>query len=95
MYDNGDQMMTNNLIMISVDTKVIDEIGRRSMKTEGAGDAMILRNGDMIEARWVKDCSSCRMRFLDTNQEEVVLILGVTWIEVVPDLSTVQYINFQ
>jgi len=91
LFATGSQISIANLIVIEVPSRTIDAIGRQKMDTLGQGQAEIYRNGEMLEVRWLKETSSSRMRFLTEAQEEVVLVPGITWIQVVPSLEMVTH----
>lgn len=47
---------------------------------EGQDKATILRDGEVVEATWKKECRTCRTRYYDTLGEEVLLNRGQIWI---------------
>ncbi len=94
LFSNGNQIAASNIVVMAVPTAVIDSIGRLRLDTTGSGPATIYRNGEAIDARWIKDSAEARTRFVSTDQTEVVLNAGTTWIEVIPSLDDVTYSVF-
>lgn len=81
-------VMADNIVVLATDIAVIDSIGRRSIRTLGEGDALVVQNGNAILATWQKEDRASRLRFyrMDTG-DEIVFNTGITWIEVVDALS--------
>lgn len=73
-----------NIIFQFMPVKVIDDVGRKQIKTVGAGEIILLQNGAKISGQWQKDSLLSRTKFYLTTGEEIKLIPGVTWIEVLP-----------
>lgn len=90
MYANGNQVKAHNLVAIEVPSKTVDSIGRQDMKTIGSGKAFIMSAGEKIAGWWIKESPAGRMRFVTENQEEVVFVPGVTWIEVLPNFDALR-----
>lgn len=84
----GVRVQADNVLVQYTATKVVDEVGRRDVETVGSGEAYILRRGKMVHGSWKKDSVTSRTRFFDGQGNEIVLVPGTTWIEVVP-LGTV------
>ncbi len=59
--------------------------------TVGDGAAVIFRDGIAIEGSWRKESEAGRTRFYDAAGSEIAFNRGVTWIEVVPVDSAVDY----
>ncbi|MDP2631283.1 MAG: DUF3048 domain-containing protein [Candidatus Uhrbacteria bacterium] len=88
--ENDNTVEANNVIVMSADIRVIDNVGRRNIATVGQGDALIAQDGEMYLARWVKEERTGRLRFFTTDGFEISLNAGTTWIEVVDDLGVVE-----
>lgn len=89
-----------NIVVQFVETEVLDDIGRLRVQTHGAGNALVFRDGHVIEATWEKDgsinspdqpISESWTKFFDANGDEIALNRGQTWIEVVPEGRNVNY----
>lgn len=81
--DRGAVILARNVVVQYTKVTILDYVGRREIQTRGSGDAVVLRDGDIIYGSWQKD-EGDRIRFLDADSEEIVLNAGTTWIEVVP-----------
>ncbi len=89
-----------NIIVQYTTQEVIDDDLRRRIQTRGTGDALVFRDGEVIEAYWEKDASvntegqpveTTFTRFYDMEGNEIELNKGQTWIEVVPYGRAVNY----
>jgi len=78
----GQQISTKNLILQKTEIKIIDEVGRRKIKLDGEGKAIIFRGGQKIEGKWKKN--NGRTKFYDQLNNEVELLRGKTWVEIIP-----------
>ena len=85
--NNNKQLTSRNILIQFVNTKIIDNEGRRSMQTTGSGEARILRDGKLIWGKWIKSDREAQTKFYDNNDYEVSLSSGNTWVEVVPSLT--------
>lgn len=54
------------------------------ISTIGAGDAYIFQNGILIKGTWEKSSKDAQITFKDTNNEEIKLVPGKTWISAIP-----------
>ncbi|MBT3230633.1 DUF3048 domain-containing protein [Candidatus Uhrbacteria bacterium] len=88
--EDGDTVEANNIAVIATDIRVIDNEGRRSIVTEGGGDALIIQNGEMYLARWKKSDHDDRLKFYTADGYEISFNAGSTWIEIVSSLSQVE-----
>lgn len=82
---NGEQVAAKNVVVFVVDIAILDEEGRRRIKTVGEGNATVFVDGARINGRWERLDRKARTRFFDTNGVEVEFNAGQTWIEVVRD----------
>ncbi|MFA5358932.1 MAG: DUF3048 domain-containing protein [Patescibacteria group bacterium] len=89
--DTGKQIIAKNIVFQFVETKTLDSIGRKEMKTVGSGKALIFQNGKLIEGKWKKETQKDRTRFYDPAETEVAFVRGTTWIEVVPTGWQINY----
>jgi len=86
---SGANIVAGNVVAISSDITVVDETGRRHIRTTGEGDAVVYENGTKIAGTWKKPTRTDRLKFFDKDDQEIVLNAGKTWIEVVPDITAV------
>lgn len=83
--DSGDMISADTVIVQRVLSERVDDIGRLHIGTIGAGEALVFRDGYMIQGRWEKDAHDLRTRFVDANSHEpIALKPGKIWIELVP-----------
>ncbi len=87
----GNRIMADNVAVVVTDVKVIDGAGRRAIETIGEGVAYVLQDGRVIEGVWKKLSVSKRLRFYTSDDEEIEMNSGVTWIEIVPDEDDVVF----
>lgn len=80
---------SSNVIVIETEIKVVDDTGRRHIRTTGEGDAMVFQDGRVIVATWRKDTRADRLRFYDADNNEIAMNAGKTWMEVVGSLGQV------
>ncbi|MEA3248984.1 MAG: DUF3048 domain-containing protein [Patescibacteria group bacterium] len=85
------QVLADNIIVQITDMEVVDRVGRREVRTVGEGDAIVFRDGQAIEAKWLKE-NGGRTKYIYTYiSDEIPLNVGTTWIEVVGDEEMVEY----
>lgn len=88
--ENGDEVLADNVAVMITNMSVLDSIGHREVRTLGEGEAVIFRDGEVIQGTWKKPSASERLRFYD-SKGELVMNAGTTWIEVVPGRETVTF----
>jgi len=86
------EIVAKNIIIQKAETKIIDNVGRRSIELIGKGTGYLITNGKAIEVTWKKDSVRDKTRYYNETGEEILLNPGVTWIQVVQN-STVVEIN--
>jgi len=90
----GGQIRANNIAILETDIVVLDEIGRRQITTVGEGPAMVIQDGQVVVGTWAKSSVDERLRFYNNETgAEVQFNAGVTWIEVLSSLETVEVVN--
>ena len=82
IYDTGEQARANNVIVQVVDSKIIDEKVRRKMNTEEGGKAYIFNKLGRQDGIW--EVVDGRTRFFDEQKNELKLVPGQTWVQVIP-----------
>ncbi|MEK7620002.1 MAG: DUF3048 domain-containing protein [Patescibacteria group bacterium] len=84
VVESGAQIMADNVAVVITDIEIIDNVGRREIRTTGEGEGYVLQDGVAIEATWKKPSTSERLKFYNrVSGEEIVMNAGTTWIEVV------------
>lgn len=92
IMEDGEQIWADNVAMIVTDVKILDSIGRRSVRTIGEGKAILLRDGKRFDGTWEKESESNRIRFYDLAGNEIEFNAGITWVEVVPDETFISFL---
>lgn len=80
----GTQIVADTVIVQYVPSKVIDEIGRKEMKTLGQGKVLVFQQGHAMEGEWKKESRKDRTHFYDGNGKLIPLKGGKIWIEIAP-----------
>ncbi len=78
---SGEPFGAKNVIILKTDITIIDNISRRKIVTQGAGEALIFQDGRVIEGGWKK--ANGFTKFYDKSGTEVAFNKGSVWIEVV------------
>lgn len=88
--ESGDEIRAKNIAIQFAEIKILDEVGRREIKTIGEGVALVFFDGKKIESIWKKPSREERTRFYrkDTGAE-IEFNAGITWIEVAPIKSDI------
>lgn len=89
LLEHWAKVVADNVIVMESDMEVLDEKGRRWIRTLGTGQAMIAQDGQILTATWSKESETAPLRFLDEAGQEIKMNAGKTWIEVVPSLGQV------
>lgn len=87
----GERLTARN---VAVQFAVLRPSGVKSyniIDTVGTGPAVVFQDGVAIDGSWRKDSEAGRTRFYDSAGNEISFNRGTTWIEVVPDGSSVDY----
>jgi hypothetical protein len=85
-------LSAKNVAVMYVESKVVDNAGRRQMSIVGSGDAVVFLDGKAIKGKWQKLTESARTKFFDELGGEINFNRGATWVEVVPsDMPLIKY----
>jgi len=87
----GGEIVADTLIVEKIGMKAIDNVGRLELDTIGSGQALIFRNGQVIEGEWRKTERKGRTRFYDFEGNEISFKPGKIWISIVGDNHRVEY----
>ncbi len=90
IYDTGDQVAAQNVIVQVSDIKVVDEIGRRDIDTQSGGVVYVFNFYGLTKGEWRVDDGG-RTRFYDDYGDEIELVPGKTWVEIVPSEENISY----
>lgn len=87
--ENGSVVHANTVVVHFTTVRVVDDVGRRQIRTEGSGRAIVMRDGRAIEGEWRRD-GAAPARYT-ASSGPILLEPGVTWMEVVPEETPVTY----
>jgi hypothetical protein len=82
------QITADNVLVIYTKHKVVDNVGRRHVNVEGPGSGLLIQSGQAREVTWQNKEGLIRPYILD---EEVPLLPGQTWVQIIPEGSKVEY----
>ena len=74
-----------------IDTKIEPGHSRPDIKTLGKGDALVFREGRVTKATWKKSGDTAPTLIVDADGQEIPLVRGQTFIQVVPLDTKVTY----
>lgn len=86
---SGQPIEAKNVVVQLTKVSILDEVGRRRIVTLGEGDAVIAVDGNAYHGTWRKTSNDGRTRFYDASGNEIRFNAGATWIEVVPEGTTI------
>lgn len=94
---DGLRIRAKNIVVQVAETQILDEIGRRKIKTWGEGKAFIFQDGRVIKGKWMKNRSNGldkipRTKFYSELGQEIEFNQGTTWIEVIPNENSVAHL---
>ena len=86
------QLSASNVVMMFVEEEgPLDTEKHMFYEVTGTGDAIVFQNGKVIKGTWEKAKALDREVFYDTNGEEIKMVRGQTWVELVPSTNKVVY----
>jgi len=91
---DGKRVTTTNVEVLfqkfRIDTKIEPGHSRPDITTIGKGKALVFREGHVVEATWSKAGDADPTLLLDANGQELPLVRGRTFIQVVPPSTKVK-----
>lgn len=87
--ETGKQLYADNIILQYAPYKVVDSEGRLYINLISKGKAAYIINGNYIEGTWERTSKADITHFYDNNGEEIRLMPGKTWINIVPSEKSV------
>lgn len=89
----GAQVTASNVVVMSVSgsKRAGDAKGRIDLDVIGSGPAQVFRNGNVIDATWVKDGAASPLRFYDASSAEIRFAPGAIWIAAIPSLDRLTF----
>ncbi|MFA5413117.1 MAG: DUF3048 domain-containing protein [Patescibacteria group bacterium] len=88
---NGEEVRAKNIAVQFTQMVVLDGVGRKDIETTGVGEAIIFQDGVRIDGTWQKETSEDRTKFYDEGGAEIKFNPGVTWVEVVPIGTEIEF----
>ncbi len=85
--EDGHTIAANNVVVMSAEIAVLDNVGRLDIETVGEGEARVMQDGRIIQSTWKRASVDELVRFYDESGAEIALNGGATWIEIVPTLD--------
>lgn len=79
------QLSVTNLLVVSAKHRVLDNEGRRSVDVIGPGDGYLFQQGKARKIKWKRSGGVIRAYTDISFTEELPLLPGNTWINMVPD----------
>jgi hypothetical protein len=86
--ETGETLIAYNVLICKTSHKVLDDAGRRAVDVHGPGEGYLLQQGKIREVTWQLKDGLIRA-FADG--EELPLVPGTTWIQIVPTGSDISY----
>jgi len=77
--------------MLAKETGPVDLEHHMFYAVTGTGKAIIFQNGDVIKGAWTKLKPTDREIFTDASGEEIKMVRGQTWVEIVPAQNEISY----
>lgn len=86
------QLTAKNVVIMQVkETGPVDLEHHMFYAVIGTGKALIFQNGEVIKGTWTKQSPTDREVFTDESGEEIKLVRGQTWVEIVPAQNQIIY----
>lgn len=92
--DSGEQVSASTIVMQFVKMRIVDEVGRKDITTTGTGKMAMFANGTVTEGEWrndYNDYSDSYTVFADSTGNELPLVRGHIWIEIIPIGTNVKW----
>lgn len=83
--NNNQQIEAKNIVIMRAFSRQIEGPDYNDLDIEGSGKCQVYQNGQVIEGTWQKgkNSQSSKLYFLNEAGEEIPLMPGQTWIEIV------------
>jgi len=85
------QITAKNIIMLYVNSEVVDAELRRKLYTTGSGQAIYCFDGKCENGIWRKAEAKSREKIYDSNNQEIKFNVGTTWMQIVQKDVVIDY----
>ena len=85
----NEQLHYKNIIIMKINSKVLDNEGRLELETTGSGEGYFITNGGVIDIKWSKDSRSSKTIYSYSNGDPIRVNDGNTFIQIVPINSNI------
>ena len=85
----NEQLHYKNIIIMKINSKVLDREGRLELETTGSGEGYFITNGGVIDIKWSKDSRSSKTIYSYSNGDPIRVNDGNTFIQIVPINSNI------
>lgn len=89
--NTGESIFVKNIIITFASTRVLDDVGRLSIKTTDSGNGYYISNGYCSNIKWRKDARNQRTNYTFQDGSNLVINPGNTWIQVLPQWGKFRY----
>lgn len=83
------QLIYKNIIIMKVENKTIDNVGRQELTTIGSNSGYYITNGKVLPIKWSKSSRQEKTTYMYETGEEIKVNDGNTFIQVVPISSKI------
>lgn len=90
-FDKPQLTASNVVVMFAKEKSLVDAEGHQYYEVIGKGNALVFKNGEVIEGTWQKKSQLDREVFYDKNGDEIVFTRGPIWVEILPAGNEVSY----
>ncbi len=88
---DGSKISAKNIIIHLTSFKIVDDKLRLEMSTSLSGVASLCQDGNCQLGTWKKNSTNGRAKYYYKTGEEFIFNAGATWIEVIEDISKIEY----
>lgn len=92
--NNGKPIQAKDVIIVFAKESPANddyEGGHMLYRVIGSGDALVFQNGNVIKTTWKKEDEETRMKFFDENNQEITIVRGQIFVEILPIGNKVTY----
>ncbi len=79
----GRQIAVENVVVVKMGMRKIDDYGRLDLDLFGRGEALVYRGGEAVKGTWVRQDKSQQMELFDSKGQPVQMNPGRTWVHMI------------